>query len=243
MPLADPVYQIKVNPNDGFRRSWDPQGTFGGLFVEKAALVVDGKTEFLDKALQLTAGGPAVNSRDIQYISDAVVTNPTIASVNSNLDVTIAAYNSTRLVTIAGTDFGATQGTVTYNGQSLVINSWADDTVRVEWPAIPFNASFSGTRIGVQYNVVLTRADAESDSRGAISIAATGEYFATITSIPTNSIYADDTDVVVGDEAYIRVVAGSVDTVNAATGVLDGVSEGTQVEYAIWDTSAGAWVN
>ena len=161
-----------------------------------------------------------------------------IASVNGGT----TPFNSQPSVLVVGSGFTGTQGTVTYDGYPIVANSWSDTVVDIAWADIPFNPDYASYDIGTTLTLTVT---SSNGSAGALAstVVNPDSFYATITSIPSGSIYEDDVGVVTGDKGYIRVIAGTVDTIDAATGLVSGASVGAQVEYAIYDVSIGQWAS
>ena len=83
----------------------------------------------------------------------------------------------------------------------------------------------------------------QSAARTVTTVANPAAYYGVITSTTaTGSIYADDIGLEVGvDKAYVRVIEGTMDTFNVATGVPSGLSDPSTLQYAIWDESEQLW--
>ena len=159
----------------------------------------------------------------------------TINSVNGGATPQVNQTSTT----IVGQGFTPSQGTVTYNGFPIVVNSWTDTVIDVAWPDVPFNPNFKNTVLQTLYTLVVDNGTAS----GSTQVATTGnaaDAWATISSVSDpGSIYANDTGIQIGlDLGYIRVTSGAIDNVNAETGVLSGITPGSTIEYAVFDYSA-----
>lgn len=168
-------------------------------------------------------------------------TNPVvIASVNGGAN----PYSNQTSVLVVGSGFGTQQGTATLNGINLVVTGWTSTLLDIAWPDIPFNPSFSDIDMDTTLEMLVTNTDLQSSSVDVTTGVNPNAYYGVITGIPPDSIYANDTGITTGvDKGYIRVLSGTVDTVNVATGVLSGISPGAQIEYAVYDVSIPEWAN
>lgn len=182
-----------------------------------------------------------VVQRQGAYFTQSAVAPVVVSSVNGGQNV----VNNQNTVNVVGSGFGTQQGTVTYNSIALVVLTWADTLVQVAWPDIPFNPAYSDIDMNTTLTLVVTNSDATSSgSRNVTTVPNPNAYYGVITSIPTNSIYEDDTGIETGvDKGYIRVLTGTVDTVDVTTGLLSGISADATVEYAVYDVSITEWAN
>lgn len=164
----------------------------------------------------------------------------TLATVNGGSPV----HNNQQTVNLVGSGFGTTQGTVTYDGNPLTVLDWQDTVVQVAWADVPFDSFYGNYDLDGSSRVLVVNNGSSSDSESVVTVPSPNAYYGLITSIPTGSIYENDTDIVPGlDKGYIRILSGTVDSVNVATGILQGISPGAVIEYAVWDASWMAWFN
>lgn len=168
-------------------------------------------------------------------VPDAVEIN----SVNGGASV----YNNQSSVFIVGTGFGIQQGSVTLNSTPLIIQSWGDSLIEVPWVDIPTNPDYSS----VDFNSSLTLTVNAASGTSSISVTTIPNpayFYALITSASEPSIYSNDTSIEVGaDKGYVRLLTGSANSIDAATGIVDGATNGTQVEYIVYDVSLASWSN
>jgi hypothetical protein len=104
------------------------------------------------------AGGLAVDSAFDLYISDTLNNRVRLVAGNVKLAITsvspsIGAIGST--VTINGTGFGSTQGTVTFNGIAAAVSSWSATSITVTVPAGATTGNIVVTAGGVGSNGVI----------------------------------------------------------------------------------------
>lgn len=246
MPLVDPEYRIGVNPNDGFRRSWDPFAKISSLIVDDIGdLTADGRVFTFNKALLLP---PSSLSTTGKIVNREVVPldPPIITAVNSNLDVAIPSSGEITYVTITGSGFGSTMGLVNYGGIPLGVANWADNKITVSWSRLPEQQNFNGDdlRINQQYDLTVTRADNVSTVKGVTSVVGPGEWFGVIRDVGSDySWFKDDTFLEAGDEAYAWLVSGTVVSVDPTNGTVSGATPNTAITYTVYDISGGIWLD
>jgi len=188
--------------------------------------------------------------RRYQYIPTPppAASTVSITSVNGG----VLPLNAQASVVITGNNFGVNQGSVTYNGAGLLVNAWGDTQIDVAWPDVPFDAAYINLPIvlstplaeNIRTLEVTNSTFTSSDSTSVATQKGATAGYAIITNIPSYSIYANDSGIELGaDRGYIRINSGAVDFIYAESGVLQGITSGTQIEYAIWDESAQQWNN
>ena len=84
-------------------------------------------TQTIDRYVDL-ADGTSGTEETFTYTISAVVSGPTITSVNA----TNRVYDGLTNVDIIGENFGATEGFVAISGNQQVINSWSDTLVNID---------------------------------------------------------------------------------------------------------------
>ena len=171
-----------------------------------------------------------------------------LTSVNGiSTNNTISVNNAQASVQIVGNGFGSQEGTITYLGNPVVVLAWADTLISVAWPDVPFNTDYA-THDLYQFATLSVAAPAGTANASVQTTPAPNVSYAVITSVDAPSIYANDTDIIIGvDKGYLRVITGTVDNFSAATGLVNGASPGAQIEYTVfsyggtqpqWATSA-----
>jgi hypothetical protein len=162
-----------------------------------------------------------------------------INSVNGGADV----YNNQSVVNIVGSGFGSSQGTVKYYEIDLAVLSWSDTAIEVAWVDAPFDAVWKPRTLPMTSSVEVINFNGKSGARTVTTVANPVAYYGVITSTTaTGSIYADDIGIEVSvDKAYVRVIDGTMDMFNVATGVPSGLSDPATLQYVIWDESEQLW--
>jgi hypothetical protein len=136
---------------------------------------VDANTEF-DVKIHTTSTAPA-GAKDSNIVhftyKNKTVTNSTDPDI-TNLNPSSGRADADVLVTITGTNFLTSQGTVKFGTFSAVIYSWSDTQIKVYAPKI------TGIRADAGYTVTVTRTDGKYDTAlytylAPISTGGTGE--------------------------------------------------------------------
>ena len=181
----------------------------------------------------------ASNSEGADVLSGIAVLTILDSSAFSIVEVTPLVAGSQVTITINN---GSVSGkTVSYGGVAVSVDSQSTTTMVIDsWPYLHKNISAETLDYGVSHDLVVTDG-VDSVTQDLPTAPKAGDYYFVVTG-PTwgaDSILGNDVGVAVGDKVYAKIIVGSVDGIST-DGIPDNPTNGTQIEYAIWDVTATA---
>lgn len=160
-----------------------------------------------------------------------------IPRVNVTINAGLAPAAGQTGFQITGAQFGTDTGNVRYNGLAVTITAWSTSVVTVTWPDLAFLAAGSQTGLDTSYVLAVTTADGAQGTRAVMTSKKSGDIYRPITAL--TGIFANDTDVVIGNYYNWRTVAGTIVDVSA-DGYISGATLGASGQYAVYN---GVWTN
>ncbi len=166
-----------------------------------------------------------------------------ITSINGQPNTgPITVENAQASVLIVGNGFGSGGGVVTWDDVPLVNLGWADTQVEVAFADVPFNPDFTTRDMGFSATLNVIAAAGTAAATITVIPAVSADYDVIASQNPP-SIWANDTGIELGvDKGYLRVISGAIDSFSASTGLVDGATDGAQLEYTVYDVSELTWV-
>jgi hypothetical protein len=162
-------------------------------------------------------------------------------------------FGPTRII---GSGFGTEIGTVLFGGFELDVGAWTNTVIETTWANPPFDPQFADVPLdlyspegednhipGTARTLRVNHATSGGYDVALIStVKRQKDAYAVISSIPVGSVYTGNPDIEIGvDFGYITVTSGTADLLDAATGVVTGLSPGGAVAYSIWDPNSAEW--
>lgn len=126
--------------------------------------------------------------------------------------------------------------TATFDGSAITLATQNASSATINWPSMQAH----GSRYNQAADLVLTDTSDASTYAVQITPAVTDGHLIDIIAALTG-MYANDTDVSIGDEVVGYIVSGSFDAIDLQNGALVSTSGGT-FRYNVFDISAGVWL-
>lgn len=150
-------------------------------------------------------------------------------------------------VVISGQLFGATQGTVAYNGITVAVTNWTATAITVTWPSLA-----DGSTLGFNTNLplIVTAADLTPSAPFSVQTIPDPTYQYVLIGTrdaglgPGEGLFDDDT--LGAGDTYVYGVespAGGWDFTGLANHYINAVPSGGTFTYRLWDVALGQWSN